>query len=575
MTTAEPIDHAPWPERPVLLLALGAAFGLLFHFLTRGASAWMWTDNPWEMAAAAFVAVSGIVFAFSLERLRWAWSVIFAGAAGLVVALVGRWNGTPQDWGTGESGQFFAALIAVAIAVPLFQAARDAGRFQVEPRPVHLHVWTNLILWAAAWAFVGATFLLTLLLSELFHLIGIDLLRDLLQESWFGFMLAGGALGGAVGLLRDRDSVLHILQRVVRTILSVLAPVLAIGLVIFVVALPFTGLEPLWSQTKSTTPILMVCVLGAVVLINAVIGNGLDEESRSPVLRYAALGLSAVLLPLALVAVVSTGKRIGQYGFTPDRMWAAVFVFAATVSALLYLVSVVRGRAGWPETLRRANVRLAFGLSLLALFLALPIVSFGTISARDQVARLQSGKVAPEEFDWAALRFEFGPAGRRALERIARSGPTDQRKLAARALARQSHWEVEEDVQIAAETQRLERSLRVVPMEIALPASLRVAVAQSRICSQGPCILHWKAGEQEAFALGSSCKDCGIVVSRLEMDPSGKWTGDPDAMLRVAGDKTQPVIIRPDTLSRAKVEVREVMHRQVFLDGRPVGQPFD
>ena len=78
---------------------------------------------------------------------------------------------------------------------------------------------------------------------------------------------------------------LHLLQTVATAILSVLAPILALGLVLFVVALPFTGMGPLWSQTKATTPILLVCVLGAVVLINAVVGNGAEEEATSPLLR--------------------------------------------------------------------------------------------------------------------------------------------------------------------------------------------------------------------------------------------------------------------------------------------------
>jgi hypothetical protein len=39
--------------------------------------------------------------------------------------------------------------------------------------------------------------------------------------------------------------------------------------VLFVLALPFTGLNALWEATKSTTPILLFCVLGALVLANA------------------------------------------------------------------------------------------------------------------------------------------------------------------------------------------------------------------------------------------------------------------------------------------------------------------
>src|SRR3546814_16836226 len=71
---------------------------------------------------------------------------------------------------------------------------------------LHSHAWTDAVIGAAALAFVGVTFLLVVLIGEMFHLIGIDLIRDLLNGELFGWLLAGAAFGGAVGLLRERDS---------------------------------------------------------------------------------------------------------------------------------------------------------------------------------------------------------------------------------------------------------------------------------------------------------------------------------------------------------------------------------
>src|SRR3546814_4668138 len=47
----------------------------------------------------------------------------------------------------------------------------------------------------------------------MFKLIGINLIFDLLNDEWFGWMLAGAAFGGAVGLLRERDRLVATLQR--------------------------------------------------------------------------------------------------------------------------------------------------------------------------------------------------------------------------------------------------------------------------------------------------------------------------------------------------------------------------
>ena len=182
------------------------------------------------------------------------------------------------------------------------------------------------MLWCAAWAFVLISWLLANLLGELFDLIGIGLIKMRWTKAGSCWMLIGGAFGAAVGLLRDRDKVLGLLQRVVTTVLSVLAPVLAAGLVLFVLALPFTGLDVLWEKTRTPTPVMLACVAGAAILANAVIGNNPDEEARGTVLRWSAMALGAVAAPLVAVAAISTALRIGQYGFTPSRLWGVVAV---------------------------------------------------------------------------------------------------------------------------------------------------------------------------------------------------------------------------------------------------------
>ena len=71
--------------------------------------------------------------------------------------------------------------------------------------------------------------------------------------------------------------------------------------------------------------------------------------------------------------------------------------------------------------LRKANLNLAVGVSALALFLALPILDFGAISASNQLSRLKSGAVSAEDFDYYALRWDFGDAGREALAGLTES----------------------------------------------------------------------------------------------------------------------------------------------------------
>lgn len=563
MSAAEPVDHEPWPLRAVILLALGGALALTIHFLTRGPQIWQWAENPLRLGAAAALAAGGIVFAFSLERRRWLWSVAFAVGAGLVIGFVTYWNGQPESWGAGEGWQLASALLALAIAVPLFQASRDAGRWNLDYQLVHGHILTNIVLWFVAWAFVVITYLLLLLLSELFELIRITVLSELLRQKWFPWLAIGGTLGAAIGLLRDRDGIVGTLQRVATAVLSFLAPILAAGLVIFVAALPFTGLEPLWEQTRATTPILLVCILGAVVLINAVIGSGAqDDEARPRIVRWAAAALAAIVLPLAIVAAVSTGKRIAQHGFTPDRLWATVFIAITVAGAAGYLFALIRGRAGWPDLLRTWNLRIAIGIGLVALFLSLPILSFGAISTRDQVARLQSGRIAPDRFDWAALRFDFGPSGRRALERLAASPNLVLRQRAREALR-------ESDRLFADPVDQAGPERPPVKVEAegggAVSPALADIVGRTGACQKG-CQLIFIEPKRAVLFL-SGCERCFYIFDAL---PDGTWI----QRFPAASPKNTSTATSEDPVT-GKVEVRKVERQQLFIDGRPVGEVFE
>jgi hypothetical protein len=586
MSEGPPVEHEAWPLRAPLLLVLGALLALTIHLLTRGPVEWQWTEQPVRLGAGAALAAGGIVFGFALERTRWLWSLLFALAAGLVVGFVTLWNGPPESWGAGEGWQLASALLALVIAVPLFQASRDSGRWNMDYRSVHGHILTNIVLWFVAWGFVLLTVLLMMLLSELFQLIGIVALRDLLRKPWVPWLLVGGAFGAAVGLLRDRDRIVGTLQRVATAILSVLAPILAVGLVIFVLALPFTGLEPLWEQTRATTPILLICILGAVILVNAVIGSGSEEdEARPRVVRWAAAALAAVALPLAIVAAVSTGKRIAQHGFTPDRLWAAVFVAITVAGAAAYLYALVRGRARWPALLRSVNLRVAIGICLVALFLALPIVSFGAISTRDQLARLQSGRIAPDEFDWAALRYDFGPSGRRALDRLARSADSAIREHARAVLAARNRWAARNEIHDYVEAPR---TMRVFPAAVPVPPGLREAVlgrpGQAGACTgKGECFLIWEPGQSRAVAIMDRCPSptatdryrCDLTRTVIT-ESGGRWAPPEESASTTNPDRMDEAQKRQrEALRSGAVEIREVTRRQLFVGGEPVGELFE
>lgn len=556
---------ASWPLRAWGLTLLGGLGGLAVFFLLRpDLAAYAGEAAAVRLALATFIGVAALAFGFVVERGRIRSSLIFCGAAGLVVAAATYWNGPFGTRGYGEPWRIVCAALTVGIGAPLFQALRDRQPgAPLSYTHVHGRAWSNTVLWCAIWVFVGIVWLMAWLLSALFNLIGLGLLEDLLEKEWMALALTGTALGAATGVLRDRDAILGMVQRVVTTVLSVLAPVLATGLLLFLAALPFTGLAPLWEATRSTTPILLTCVIGALCLANAVIGGDPEQEARHPVLRVSVFALALAILPLGVIAAISTGMRVNQHGLTPDRLWALVFTGIACAYGLAYLAALGFGRRNAATLIRTANLKMALGLCTFALLLSTPLVNFGALSARNQVARLNSGAVSPETFDWQALRFDFGPAGVAALRRLAAEGETPAiRHAASDALQRETRWLFAERPLAEIRADRL----TVLPRPTPLPPELYRQLSGFDACGDQPhCVIVHEAGSDEA-----------IIVTQFDVNVwrrhGATWSTAPNpAPERGAAEQKR----REAGLASGQVEVRTITRRQIYVAGEPVGQPFD
>ncbi|HUE78727.1 MAG TPA: DUF4153 domain-containing protein [Sphingomicrobium sp.] len=556
-----------WPLRPWIMAAIAAIAGLLFHLLTDHSY-----DDPLtaaRRAGATFVAVATLSFLLTVERLRWPWAVAFALGWAVVIAFVGWFTASYNRQGEIFEWPYFSALFAVIIAAPLFQTVRDEGAWRFPYGRLHSHAWTDAVIGAASLFFTGVTFLLAWLIAGLFNLIGIELLKDLLEEEWFAWMLAGFAFGGAFGLLRERDRLVATLQRLVMVVFSVLAPVLAFALVIFLLSIPFTGLDGLWGSWVSAAALLLTASAGAILLANAVIGDGRDDRSTNPVMRWSALALVAVVLPLAVLAGFAMGIRIGEYGWTPERMWGAIAVGVAIAYGLGGWWSIWRGRRDFDDPLRPVQTNLAIAVCGIALFLALPILDFGAISARSQLARLESGRVEPDKFDWAAMAFDFGPAGRKRLAEVARSGPASWRATAASALKSTDRWAIAERTRAATEADDVAKRVRVLSPGLRLTPEILRRIALRNVCrEETQCAVLDIGGSRVLVLTGHGARGdrSGGVVSTMVID----FSQPADVM--VAPAKAAP---RVGDLAAARIEIRPAPRRQLYVNGQPVGEPFE
>jgi hypothetical protein len=579
-------EDAAWPIRPWLWAIVCAAGAFTVYQLVD------MPDDPaiWRQVAATFIIIATLAFVLTSEQRRFGWALAFAGAAGAVMAFVGWFTAAYNKGGEIAEYPFLAGLFALLIAAPLFQTARDEGGWRFPYSRLHGHVWTDAVIGAASLAFTGVSFLLAFLIAQLFDLIGIEVFSELLREGWFNASLMGFAFGAALGLLREWDALLATLQKLVLVVFSVLAPVLAFALVGFLLSLPFTGLKPLWDSNVPTTPVLLLAAAGAVGLINAVIGDGKAEGSHNRVLRWSALLLSVCILPLAVIAGISMAARIQQYGFTPDRIWGLLAIIVACVYGVAYLVSAAQAARAkapldWDDHIRPANIRIALGVCALALFLALPILDFGAMSAKDQLVRLKSGVTKAGEFDWQAMAFDFGPKGRAVLQRLSKTGTEFERKSSKAALASDNRWNVDDDVKVE-QSEDWDTNFVYDPPGKILEKSARETVVRDSLC-RTPCRILW-LNDNRFAVVGTRVNDMIVgayIYNRLtqaeadaiyarRMAEENRYAQKPKVMVwerDYDGLAKEKKSIVDNITPQTRIEIRTVEMQQVFVDGQPVG----
>ena len=556
-----------WPLRGWLFAGLFALAGLAIHLLTENAG-----DSGPRMAAAAFIAFASGAFAFTAERGRTRAPAIFSLVTGLVVGgLTWRAVGAGND--VADAGYAVAAgVFACLLAVPLFQSDFHRRWLRTDYKDIHYFVWTDAITGAGAFAFMGLAWALIWLLASLFDLVGIPL-RELVQKDWFGWTYAGLTLGAGLGTLRNQLRIIGTLQSVVLLVLSILALPLAVAIAVFLGAVIVSGPSVLWNATDSATPVLLSIAIGAYVLINAVLRDRDSDMVGGAVLKWSGYALALGILPLTLFAAISTGVRIDQHGLSPERLWALASVGVAVAFGLAYFVDALIGaRGSWGERLRASNLRLAVATGLLALFLALPVLNFAALSTKDQLARLESGAISVEEFDFSALRWDFGEPGRQALERLAES----QSSAISRAASLAQKQEIRPYRGIGEPNFSDDLTLRWQGGDAEVRAAVEEYLLANRYyCARDRQCTAIAAGELEngerlvVVSDGGSAQFYtidgeGAVAQRFVEGGSLLARDDPTRMPPEAGAGEEQTF-----------ELRPYEGRQLYVDGEPVGEPFE
>jgi hypothetical protein len=414
-------------------LLLGGLQGLALYLIYVAYDERSWpATNGFVFAPALLIALFvPLLVSQALGNLRLGtlarWAAVSTAVIG-ALALYDIWHSWPVDWESGDppasrphvvpSPELFVALVAGLFIAHSLITGGDVDRRFVANYTTHFDVaWKLAVQGVLSVAFVGTFWLVLWLGAALFDLINIDFFEELIRRRWFAIPATTLAFSAALHVTDVRAGLVRGIRTLGLALLSWLLPLMVLIAVGFLGTLLFTGVQPLW-DTQFAATLLLIAFGALVVLLNAAYQDGHAARETPRVLRYPGSITAFALAPLAGLAGYAVLLRVGQYGWTAPRIYAFACALVAGFYAAGYVYAAV-SRCPWLKRIERWNF---FGsLLVLAVLLALftPIADPYRISVASQVARLESGAITPQQFDFSYLRWSGGRYGQAALAQLA------------------------------------------------------------------------------------------------------------------------------------------------------------
>ncbi|MBM3009798.1 DUF4153 domain-containing protein [Citrobacter freundii] len=395
-------------------LLQGALCYLLMTYLVPHNDGWLFYGIPATIAITSALLLTVVSFK---QRALWYWmALIFVVVLAMSAWL--KWQVEDSDkWRQHEVFMFYGwrLLLMAMLALPWIQYSLHVSREQARYPHFYRQLWLNALTLLIVFVANGLFWLVLLLWSEMFKLVGIPFFSTLFFDTdWFGYVAFGLITALAVVLARTQSRLVTAVQKLLTFIATGLLPLVALLALMFILTLPFTGLEAI-SQRVSAAGLMSTLTL-LLLLLMAIVREPQKEALPYPgALRYLIKCALAVTPIYTLIAGWALWVRIQQYGWTPERLYGVLVVVVLLVWSFGYLASILR-RGRNPLELQGPVI---LGVSLLALgllvLLSSPVIDAWRISVNSHMGLYHSGKIKPDQVSLYMLDHS-GKPGRAALE---------------------------------------------------------------------------------------------------------------------------------------------------------------
>lgn len=472
--------------------------------------------------------------------------------------LGSEWNFPPV-----RPSDLMAAGILGFILIPLF-AHYEGPTTRWSYHALFETAWRNGLMFSYAGLMTGAFWVVLYAGAMLMKSIGLHFVEELIEKSIFAIPVTGIAFGAACALTLAKTDWIVTLRRFCLSVFAWLLPLLLMFSLMWVIALPFTGLAPLF-KTGNAAFILLWFIALSVGFANAAYQEGNEAQPYgrrlSRLLEFAWLSL----VVLVVIAWLAMKQRIAQYGWTEDRVWATFILVLATVYTLGYAYSL-RRRRGWLGNIGNTNIATALVMVAGLALLLSPIADARRIAVKSQMNRLLNGSA--NSIDYSYLRWQAGRYGLDALKTLAAGIAHKDKALiatkASQALKQKERYSaVDAPNTITLEQMRLR--FRVLPQgEVANDALLKTIQTATRWNEQRCLETNAQCFIWMVDLNGDGAKEAVIVQEKpapwvgnayfYQALPSGQYQYAGQVNFRKAGDaKRADQVLKDIALGQARV----------------------
>jgi len=406
------------------MLMVGIAFGqgiaLLLLWRALANNAWPSLTPIINFPLWTLAIASPTMLLLCLNRENLSRSLKAVGAFSTVLALAALHAG----WQASPHGEFPIGSLLMACVITMLIACFKGlmycqlwiGRDSLDYGALFTYSWRNFLVAAFSVLLTSGVALILVLWGNLFSAIGIGWFKALFESDWFLFPVLASAFGVGALIFRQLVGIIDGVAKLLEGLMRLLLPLTALVLVIFLGALPFTGLRPLW-ETGNGTALLLWLSAFMLFFVNAVYQTG--AGSPYPPWVHRALSAALVLLPIvSALALYGLALRINEYGWTVQRCWAFTVLALSALFAIGYAGCVIRWRQAWPSRLGRANTAMGWLVLAVMVLVNSPLLDFRAIALASQMQRVEAGAVDLREFDFDYARRHLARPGHLQLQAL-------------------------------------------------------------------------------------------------------------------------------------------------------------